>query len=215
METIKYIIADDHSIFRKGLQLVLSGDKQLQCIGEANNGKELLKLLKENKPDVVLLDIKMPDMDGIAALDEIKVRHHQLKTIIITMYEDEQFLLHFIKKGANGYLTKDADPQEIKNAIHSVHNTGFYFNDQTSNTMLKALVKKNTTPANDNKLATLTAREMEVLKLLCKEYTATEIGKELFLSARTIEGIKSAMIEKLGTRNTVGLIVYALKNGIE
>lgn len=209
---IKYMIVDDHKIFRQGLRMALADDPKLKYAGEAGSGKELLNLLKNQQPDVLLLDIKMPEMDGSELIKILKEQYASIKILIITMFEDEQFILHFMEAGAQGYLIKNAEPQEIKEALHTVYETGYYFSDKVSNAMLKALVKKNDTAKKEN--MALSEREADVLKLICKEYTAAEIANELYLSVRTIEGVKSALIEKLKVRNTAGLIIYALKNNI-
>jgi DNA-binding NarL/FixJ family response regulator len=214
MAIIKYIIADDHKIFRQGLRLALSDDHKLKLIAEAGNGIELLELLDKQKADVILLDLKMPEMDGMEAIKHIRGRHGDIKIIILTMYDDEQFILHLLESGANGYLIKNADPEEIKIAIHSVVETGYYFSDLVSSIMLKSLVQKNKTQPKFKAEITLNEKERDVLKLICEGHTATEIGKAIFLSPRTIEGIRSTLLEKIGVRNTAGLVMYAAKNGI-
>jgi DNA-binding NarL/FixJ family response regulator len=212
MAIIKYIIADDHKIFRQGLKLSIMDDHKLKCVGEAANGEEVLELLPKQKPDVILLDIKMPGMDGIATLNHIREMALDVKVIIVTMFEDDHFIIHLMEAGANGYLFKSAEPEEIKTAIKTVFEHGYYFNDQVSTVMLKTIVKKD--DKKNKPQIKLNERELQVLKLICEERTAQEIGQQIFLSARTVEGIKSSLIEKLDVRNTTGLVVYALRNGI-
>ncbi len=211
MSVIKYLVADDHKIFREGLKLALSDDPGISCVGEAGNGKEVLDLLHRLKPDVILLDIKMPEMDGIETVKRIRETDPDVKLVMITMYEDEHFIIHLMEAGANGYLIKNAEPEEIKAAIHTAHHTGHYFNDYVSNVLLRKVIKKDERRKPEIRLSD---RELQVLTLICQECTASEIGKQIFLSARTVEGIKSGLIEKLGVRNTAGLVVYALKNGV-
>ena len=198
MPAIKYAIADDHKIFRQGLRFALSDESAIECIGEADNGISLLQLLEKEQPDVVLLDLKMPEM----------------KIIMLTMFDDEHFIIHLMENGANGYLIKNAEPDEIKTAIRSAYETGYYFNDLVSNTMLKSLVKKEKASPRFKPEIKLNERETEVLKLICQEHTAAEIGEKVFLSARTVEGIRANLLEKIGVRNTAGLVLYAVKNGI-
>jgi DNA-binding NarL/FixJ family response regulator len=212
MAIIKYIIADDHKIFRQGLKLSIMDDHKLKCVGEAANGEEVLELLPKQKPDVILLDIKMPGMDGIATLNHIREMALDVKVIIVTMFEDDHFIIHLMEAGANGYLFKSAEPEEIKTAIKAVFEHGYYFNDQVSTVMLKTIVKKD--DKKNKPQIKLNERELQVLKLICEERTAQEIGQQIYLSARTVEGIKSSLIEKLDVRNTTGLVVYALRNGI-
>ncbi len=215
MKIIQYLISDDHHIFRKGLKLALQDDYRLKCIGEAEDGAKLMELLQISTPDVVLLDLKMPQVDGFEALKAIKQDYPALKVIILTMHDDEQLILHLMEAGANGYLVKNAEPQEIKNAIHAVHEKGYYFSDIVSNAMLKKIVRQDAPLTKHiGSAAVLNEKEKEVLKLICEELTATEIAERIYLSPRTIEGIRAKLLEKTGTRNIAGLVLYAVKNGI-
>ncbi|MES2477634.1 MAG: response regulator transcription factor [Bacteroidota bacterium] len=214
MADIKYLITDDHKIFRQGLRLALNNYPNLKFIGEAGNGLELLSLLEEHVPDVILLDLKMPQMDGMEVLKKIRVKYPDIKILILTMYDEEHFVLHLIEAGANGYLLKNAEPDEIHLAIQTVMETDYYFNDLVSSAMLRNMLQK-TKIANRVKIGVkLSDKEEEVLKLICEERTAAEIAKEIFLSQRTVEGIRSLLLEKTGARNTAGLVLYAIKNGI-
>lgn len=214
MPTISYIIAEDHKIFRKGLKDTLNSDHRLKDIGEAGTGHELLALLKTRKPDVVLLDINMPEMNGIEAARIIKAEYPQLKIIVISMYDDEDMILQMLDIGVNGYLTKEVNPEEIISAVHAVYEKEHYFNDRVSKALLKNLVNRNKIQQFERKDIVLSDREKEILRLICQECTNAEIAEKVFLSQRRVEGIRSEMIEKLGVRNTAGLVVYALKNKI-
>ncbi len=214
MSTIKYIIADDHKIFRQGLRLVLSDEAPLQFVAEAENGEELLQIMKGNECDVVLLDLKMPVMDGLAATKEIRANYPNVKILILTMHDEEHMILHMLEAGANGYLLKNADPAEIKKAIHGVVETNYYFNDMVSGTMLKNIMSKNMAAPSFKPAVELDERETKILQLICQEYTSAEIGDKIFLSARTVEGLRAGIMEKVGVRNIAGLVMYAVKNGI-
>jgi DNA-binding NarL/FixJ family response regulator len=214
MKPIRYAIADDHKIFRKGLRLILDDDKELECVGEAENGLQLLALLDMAPVDVILLDLKMPEMDGIEVTKNVRFKHPTTKIVILTMHDDEHYILHLMEAGANGYLIKNADPEEVKTAIHAVQTNGYYFNDHVSNIMLKTIMNKNAIAPSFNNSIKLTDKEKEVLKLICQEHTTAEIGEKIFLSPRTVEGIRAMLLEKIGVRNTAGLVIYALKNGI-
>lgn len=213
MGIIKYVIADDHKIFRQGVRMALADDPLLHCVGEAGNGLELLELL-HHRPDVVLLDLKMPEMDGMETLAKIRETDPVLKVIVITMYEDKHFILHMMEAGANGYLIKNAEPDEIKLAIHAAAANGYYFNDHVSTVMLKTIMQPKDRNPSFKEAIQLTGREADVLRHLCEGDTAAEIGKKIFLSARTVEGIKAGMMEKVGVKNTAGLIMYAVKSGV-
>ncbi len=214
MSIINYIIADDHKIFREGLKYAISDDPKLLLVGEAENGKVLLKLLEKKKADVILLDIKMPEMDGIETTICLHETYPHIKILMLTSFDDEHFIIHLLEHGANGYLLKNAEPDEIKKAIHTVYNNDYYFNHLVSKTMLKSITKDQNGNAKLKNTVNLNERELEVLKLVCQEMTNTEIAAEIFLSPRTIEGIRKTLIEKIGVRNTAGLVLYAIKNGI-
>ncbi len=130
------------------------------------------------------------------------------------MFDDEHFILHMMEAGANGYLLKDAEPAEIKNAIHAAYENGYYFNDLVNTVMLKKIVQQHKTTPRFREEIRLNEKEIEILKLICEEHTAAEIGKKIFLSTRTVEGLRSVLLEKIGVRNTAGLVMYAVKNGI-
>lgn len=214
MSKIKIIIADDYKIFREGLKVGLSADDRLEVMAEADNGEDLVKLLETNTPDVILMDLKMPIMDGMEATKIVRKKYPAMKVLVVSMYEDDKFIIHLMENGANGYLLKNAEPDEIRRSIYSVHENGYYFNDLVNKALLKKLVLKNNLKPSFNQNIDLTEREQEVLKMICEEKTAAEIAKEIFLSPRSVEGIRQRLIEKIGVRNTAGLVMFAVKNGI-
>ena len=214
MSKIKIAIADDYKIYRDGLKVGLSADDNLDVIAEADNGEDLLKELETSSPDVIIMDLKMPIMDGMEATKAVRKKYPSIKVLVVTMYEDDKFIIHLMENGANGYLLKNAEPEEIRKSIYAVHENGYYFNDLVNKALLKKLVLKNNFKPSFNQNVELTERELEVLKLICQEKTAVEIGKEIFLSPRSIEGIRQRLIEKVGVRNTAGLVMFAVKNGI-
>ena len=214
MSIIKIAIADDYKIFREGLKVSLVADPSLQIIHESDNGEELLQNIEKEKPDVILMDLKMPIMDGMEATQIIHKKFTDIRIIVVSMYEDDKFIIHLMEIGANGYLLKNSEPDEIRKAIHSVKENGYYFNDLVNKALLKKLVLKNNIKPSFNENIALTERELEVLKLICQEKTAMEIGKEIYLSPRSVEGIRQRLIEKIGVRNTAGLVMFAAKNGL-
>jgi len=214
MNKIKIAIADDYKIYRDGLKVGLSADESLEVIMEADNGEDLIKELEKHSPDVIIMDLKMPIMDGMEATKAVRKKYPSIKVLVVTMYDDDKFIIHLMENGANGYLLKNAEPDEIRKSIHAVHENGYYFNDVVNKALLKKLVLKNNLKPSFNQNIDLSEREQEVLKLICEEKTATEIGKEIFLSPRSVEGIRQRLIEKIGVRNTAGLVMFAVKNGI-
>jgi DNA-binding NarL/FixJ family response regulator len=214
MSKIKIAIADDYKIFRDGLKVGMSVDENLEVVLEADNGEELLVGLNETKVDVIIMDLKMPIMDGVEATKEVKKKFNSIKVLVVTMYEDDKFIIHLMENGANGYLLKNADAEEIRKSIYAVHENGYYFNDLVNKALLKRLVLKGNIKPSFSEDIEFHERELEVLKLICEEKTAAEIGKEMFLSPRSVEGIRSRLIEKVGVRNTAGLVMFAIKKGI-
>jgi DNA-binding NarL/FixJ family response regulator len=205
------VIADDHKLFRKGIMSLLEDFDFVGKVYEAENGVELLDLLKETRPrpDVVLLDIQMPVMDGIEAHKQIRRKYPQQKVLIITMEADEQIMLHLISEGVNGYLMKNADPEELEEALKLVLKNDFYFPKEISQVLLKSVKQRQ---SRLKELPEFTDRELEVLNLICKEYTALEIAEKLDISSRTVEGFRRKLLEKTNSKNSAGLVVYAIKN---
>lgn len=214
MSIIKIAIADDYKIFRDGLKVGLSADENLDVMLEADNGEELLAALEKETPDIILMDLKMPIMDGMEATKAVRKKYPTIKVLVVTMYEDDKFIIHMMENGANGYLLKNAEPDEIRKSIYAVYENGYYFNDLVNKALLKKLVLKNNLKPSFNQNVELTERELEVLKLICEEKTAAEIGKEIFLSPRSVEGIRQRLIEKVGVRNSAGLVMFAVKGGL-
>ncbi|MDB5150043.1 MAG: response regulator [Mucilaginibacter sp.] len=214
MKPIKIAIADDYTIYRDGLKIGLSQDENLEVMLEAADGEDLIKGIEINMPNVIIMDLKMPVMDGMEATKFIKKKYPDIKILVVTMYDDEKFVIHLMEIGANGYLLKNAEAEEIRKAIYSVHETGYYFNNIVSNALLKKLVMKGNIKPSFKEGVELTEREQDVLKLICAEKTANEMGKQLFLSPRSVEGIRQRLIDKVGVRNTAGLVMFAVKNGI-
>jgi DNA-binding NarL/FixJ family response regulator len=211
---IKIAIADDHKLFREGLRFLMDQMDDLEVVFEASNGKELLEQMENHEPDVLLLDLDMPEVDGLEALKQLRPRFPNLGIIILTMHSDSKMVAYLMELGANSYLLKDTSPEEFRKAISSVIQEGFYFNKMVSQAMLTGLKGQSKKKPTLNDTETLTTREIEVLELICQEYTAKEIAEKLFISHRTVEGHRKNLIEKLGVKNTAGLIVKAIKEGI-
>jgi len=214
MTNIQVAIADDHKLFREGIHFLIDQMEGISLYFEVADGKELITRLKEEIPDVLLLDLDMPVMDGIEVLKEVRSQYQTMGIIVLTMHSDAKMIAYLMELGANGYLMKDTSPEELEQAIQSVKEEGFYFNKTVSQAMLAGLKNHNPKKPVLKNNVTLTSREIEVLELICQEYTAKEIAEKLFISPRTAEGHRRSLIEKLGVKNTAGLIVTAIKEGI-
>jgi DNA-binding NarL/FixJ family response regulator len=211
---IKVIIADDHVLFRQGVKTALSVKKDVELIAEADNGMQLLNLLKHMEPDVILLDIQMPIMDGITALPEIRKLYPQVKVIILSMHNDHSMISKLMEIGANSYLTKNSDSENIYNAIKTCYEQEFYFNELTNKALLSGLRTRRTEAASGHPEAVLTEKETTILKMMCEEKTTKEIADLVEISPRTVEAIRDKLKTKTGARSMAGLVMYAVKNGI-
>ena len=211
-EPIKVAIADDHKIFRDGIKMALSGKEYLRIIWEAEDGKDLVHKMKIKLPDVLLMDIRMPEMDGVNAISLLRKEYEHVKIIVLTMYDDQEMISKMMEMGANAYLTKTSDPEEIYNAILSCMNEDFYFNDLVNKAvMLKLQTKKAARPFYPNPVK-MSEKELRILRLIAEDKTTEEISKEVYLSPRTIETIRQNMKTKVGAKTIAGLVMYAMRN---
>lgn len=211
---IRLAIADDQPLFRRAFVLLLRDMPDVQVMFDSANGEELLTGLKGNEVDIVLLDLEMPVMDGVEALRRIREEHTKVKVIVLSTHDDERSIVRMMELGANGYVLKTAEPDEVETAIRSVKESGYFFSDLVSRVMLQGLVKKESVKPVFNDVDPLSERELEVLRAICQEMTTTEIAGKLFLSPRTVEGHRNNVLLKTGARNTAGLVVYAMSKGI-
>ncbi|HEV3250993.1 MAG TPA: response regulator transcription factor [Puia sp.] len=213
IKTIKVIIADDHALFRAGVKTALSVKKDVELIAEADNGMQLLNLLKHMEPDVVLLDIQMPIMDGITTLPEIRKLYPHIKVIILSMHNDHSMISKLMEIGANSYLTKNSDSETIYNAIKTCYEQEFFFNELTNKALLTGLRTRRAETGSAQEV-NLTEKELTILKLMCEEKTTKEIADLVEISPRTVEAIRDKLKTKTGAKSMAGLVMYAVKNGI-
>jgi DNA-binding NarL/FixJ family response regulator len=216
IEPIKVIIADDHVLYRAGVKTSLSIRKDIKVIAEADNGMHLLNLIKNIEVDVILLDIQMPIMDGIATLPEIKKIAPNAKVIMLTMVDDNSMITKLMELGANSYLTKTSDSEIIYEAIKTCFEQEYYFNSLTNKALLSNLKQKN--PITPHQLTQqevfLNDKETTILRLMCEEKSTKEIADMVELSPRTVEAIRDRLKVKTGSKTTAGLIMYAVKHKI-
>jgi len=214
MEVIKVAIADDHKIFRKGVILSLRSYTNIKFVQEAENGDDLLQHLPATGPDVVLMDLRMPLKDGIETTKILSKQYPHIHVIVLSMHEDERFVYHMMENGAHGYLLKNAEPAEIRRAIIDVHEKGYYLNSFVNRILLKRSHARQKTIPNINNEITLNDKERDVLKYICMEFTAQEIAQKMDISPRTVEAIKDRLMERFGSKNTAGLVFFAVKNNL-
>lgn len=211
---ITIAIADDYKIFREGLKKCFASDNTLEVILEAENGRELIDGFKKNIPDVVIMDLKMPVMDGMEATRIIHKEFPAVKVLVVTMYGEERFIIKLMDMGANGYLLKNTEPEEIRRSVYAVHENGYYFNDGVNQDLLKKLSKKNDIRPSFNSAIELSVQELELLKLICHEKDEEDIAEAMNLAPAGVDTIRKRLIQKIGVRNNAGLVMYAIKNGI-
>lgn len=216
MNGMSIAIVDDHQLIRSGLRELIESKSNHQIIIEAEDGSELISKVAKEKPDLVLLDIKMKGMNGVETLEFLKSFYPEIKVIILTMMEEEHFIVDMVRKGANGYLIKNTPPEELLTALQAVQKDGSYFNE----TVTKALVNTLSLPPRQivlesNELVrTLNTRDIQLLRFLSNGLSNQEISKIMHLSRRTIEGRRQKLLEKTGAKNTAQLIAFAFKNKI-
>jgi DNA-binding NarL/FixJ family response regulator len=204
MRKIRLFVVDDHQLFRNGLKFILNERKDMEVAGEASNGREFLSLLDFEKPDVVLMDIGMPVMDGVEASRQALDKYPELKILVLSMYDESEYYNSMIELGVKGFVLKDMDNEELYEAIHKIDAGGTHFSQE----LLLSIIK-NRTP--ENKIS-LTRREKEVLDLICKGYSNQQISDKLIISQRTVERHRANLLTKTDSRNSISLVVFAIKN---
>jgi DNA-binding NarL/FixJ family response regulator len=217
MNEILIALVDDQQLFRGGLASLIQSVPGFTLFTEAENGKMFIEQLEaaDHLPDIALIDMHMPEMNGVELNEILQQRYPSIKVLILSVYDQERFIAKMIEAGACGYLTKNCEIKELVTAINTTYKNGFYFNQATLQAMRKAAQYKSTDIRNINNISIeLTVREKEILVLLCKEFTTAEIGEQLFISPRTVEGHRNNLLMKTGCRNTAGLVIFAIKNGL-
>lgn len=210
---MKILIVDDHFVFREGVQLLLKQSNPDFEILEASNGKEALAIIRTHKIEVVLMDVEMPEMNGLECLKELKqTEFSTLPVVMLTMHNQLNQMLQAYDLGANGYLTKDSSIKEVILAIEIVTQGEDYYASAIRTPFLKELARREHTFFE--KVNKLTSREIEVLQMICREFSTEEIASNLFVSPLTINNHRRSLIAKTGTKNVAGLVMYAIKNGL-
>jgi DNA-binding NarL/FixJ family response regulator len=209
---IKIAIADDHKIFRDGIRMALKEKQYVNIIWEAEDGKDLMEKVLLKCPDVLLMDIRMPEVDGINAIPILRKKYEQLKIIVLTMYDEQEMITKMMERGANAYLTKTSDPEEIYEAILSCMSNDFYFNDLVNKAVLSKLQNKRAVRQFYPNPVKFSEKEIKILRLIADDKTTDEISKQVFLSPRTIETIRQNMKFKVGVKTIAGLIMYGMRN---
>src|SRR6478736_41854 len=201
MQTIKVMLADDHALIREGFRSLLGKNELFDIVGEAENGKELIELIASKNPDVVLIDINMPQMTGLEVLERIKSTRPEIKFIILTMHEEREYVMRALTSGAEGYLLKNVEKAELEKAIKTVFHGEKYFSPIITNILAEYVAKPVVLPVAD-----ITPREKEVLELVAEGYSTKQIADKLSISIRTVESHRINMLMKLEVSNSAELI---------
>lgn len=211
---IKVVIADDHEIFRDGMRIMLQKQTDIQLVGEAGDGRELIEQVKSLQPDIVISDVKMPRMDGAAATRHLVEHYPNVGIIALTMFDEEDLIIDMLEAGAKGYLLKNADKNEIVDAIKSVYDQQPYYCRHTSHKLAEMVAKSKFNPHRNHIKPEFNERETEIIRFICDGLTSKQIGERIFLSVRTVEGLRMKILEKMDVKNTAGIIIYAIKNNL-
>jgi two-component system, NarL family, response regulator DegU len=213
-QPIKVYIADDHTLFRKAMVNLIKTFKDVGEVKDAENGKELLALMKEEAPDVAIVDLQMPVMDGAETCDHILKKFHDVKIIVLTMHDSEKYILHMMEIGVHAFLLKNTEPEELEEAIRSVIENDFYHNHLVASVLRKNVKEKRVGYRPVFNYPELSEREKEIVALVCKELTMKEIGIKLSISENTVRNHRANIMEKIGVSNMVGLVKYAYDTGL-
>ena len=214
MKMATIALADDHVLLRNGLASLIKNFGH-EVLFEANNGEDLIKIINEGKkPDLVLMDINMPVKDGYETAAWLKENYPEIKVLALSMLDDENAIIRMIKNGARGYVLKESEPAELRNAINAVLQKGFYYSEMVTGRLVHSISGTDIESHNSQQVMQLTDREIEFLKLACSEKPYKEIAAEMHLSPRTIDGYRDALFLKLDIKTRTGLVIYAIKNGI-
>jgi len=208
MEKIRIIIADDHQLFRNGLKILLNAFPEFEVIAEASNGEEFLKILNNTTADIALMDINMPEMDGIEATKKGLKISPEIDIIALSMYGEEEYYYKMVDAGAKGFLLKDSDISEVKDAILTVRKGGSYFSQE----LLYHVIQKIKHREHESKSANLSKREKEILFKICEGLSNQEIADNLFISKRTVDKHRANLLGKTNSKNTASLILFAIRN---
>lgn len=213
MKNIQIAIAEDHDLVREGIVSLLKGETNLKVIGDFSNGRDLITFLHQKKVDVVILDIEMPEMNGVEVLQIISEDFKQVKAIMLSMYVSPEFISECMSLGAKAFLPKNCDIEELVLAINSVHEKGFYFNDLVSEVLLNQ-ISKSTTKDNSKFKNALSEREVDIIVFICEGLQNKEMADKLSVSIRTIEGHRKNISKKTKANHVADIIRYAVNNGI-
>lgn len=210
-QRIKLVLADDHELVLKGLRSILEQEEDIEVVAEAANGTEVLALLEQTSPDMIVTDLKMPEMSGIELTRHVKQRYPHIKVLVLTLFKDREYVNAILEAEAEGYLLKNVGQQELINAVRHIMNHGTYYSHEITS-ILRSEIKGR--QHKSDAAQDLSKRELEIIGLICQEYSSNEIAGKLFISKATVDVHRKNILQKTGVKNLVGLIRFAIQHGI-
>ena len=214
-DAIKVLLVDDHIVLAEGVQSLLSSVEGIEVIAMAHDGAHALTSIDELRPDVVLLDINLPDMDGMEVMEAIAERGYSCAVLALSMHEEEAFITGMMERGAKGYLLKNVSLEDLCDAIRTVRGGGTFYSKQVTQTLMDSIITRHRVPGkSDAPELSISDREKEVLQLIMQEHTTQEIAERLHISTNTVESHRRHLLEKLGARNSAGLVRIAMERGL-
>lgn len=214
---INILIVDDHKILRDGIKAILNGNKNLHIVGECEDGIKVIPFLEKHKVDIILMDIKMPEQNGIETTKKVLHKFPQIKILALSMHNEEVYIINMLKAGASGYILKNTGEAELFEAIDKIYNGEIYYSLEVANVVMSKYINSNLKAKSTNfdiSVDDLTKREKEILVNIASELTNQQIGEKLFISARTVDTHRRNLLQKLGVKNTAGLVKFAMMNNM-
>ena len=211
----RIVLADDHQMFRRGVKRIIQENPELEVVGEASDGLQLLEIVKQSPPDMVIVDVSMPNLRGLEATREIKMTHPQVKVIILTMHKDKEYLYHALSAGAEGYLLKEDADVELFAAINAIRQGGSYISPLLAPQLTDIFLERQRPGEGEGKFSTeiLTIREREIIKLIAEGKSSRDIASLLYISSRTVQHHRANLMKKLNLKKTADLVKYAIQKG--
>lgn len=214
MKKIRVLLVEDHTIVCKSLRYLLEGKSEIEVVGEAKDGREAIEKVQQLLPDVVLMDIAMPVLNGLEATRQIKKQFSEVKVLILSMYNNEEYVFDALQAGASGYVIKQASPVELDLAMHAVYRGESFLSSSISKKVVKGYIQQGKVTGKNDKYNKLTTRERELLQLIAEDYSNREIAELLYISIKTVETHRAHLMEKLDKHSIVELTKYAIRKGV-
>ena len=211
---IRVLVADDHAIIREGLCIMLGNQPDMEVVGSAANGREAVELVEKHKPDVIVIDISMPELNGIDAIQQMLPLHPHMQVVVLSIHETKPYVYRALKAGAKGYLLKETAGLEVVDAVRAVHRSERYLSQRISDVLMDAAFLHLEASIDFSLLETLSPREREILQLVAEGKTSQEIGKRLFISPKSVDTYRSRLMHKIGVEDMAGLIKFAIQQGL-